>query len=87
MLATTEKNKGTRLGGNIVKPPDDTPTLSDIGIDKIQSHRWQTIATLPAEELKLRAERKLGELLQETTVKGGERHKFHDETYERVPTL
>ncbi|MGH7962577.1 MAG: hypothetical protein ACRERD_12245, partial [Candidatus Binatia bacterium] len=54
LLATTEKNKGAQgkiqqhiTGGNIVQPPDDTPTLSDIGIDKIQSHRWQTIATLP----------------------------------------
>ena len=34
-----------------------------------------------------RAERRLGELLRDTTVKGGKRHKLHDESYERVPTV
>ncbi|MGH7966635.1 MAG: hypothetical protein ACRERD_33200, partial [Candidatus Binatia bacterium] len=53
----------------------------------LRQHDGSSDAVFLASELKLRAERKLGELLQETTVKGGERHKFHDETYERVPTL
>ena len=38
-------------------------------------------------ELKLRAERKAGILLSESTVKGGERHKSHDGTYERRSVL
>ena len=38
-------------------------------------------------ELKLRAERKAGIILSETTVKGGERHKSHDGTYERRSIL
>lgn len=38
-------------------------------------------------EIKIRAERRLGELLAETTIKGGERHKSADSIYERRPTL
>jgi hypothetical protein len=38
-------------------------------------------------ELKLRAERKAGTLLRESTVKGGERHKSHDGTYDRRSVL
>ena len=38
-------------------------------------------------ELKLRAERKAGTLLSESTVKGGARHKSHDGTYERRSVL
>jgi hypothetical protein len=40
-----------------------------------------------AAELKLRAERRLGELLAGQTVKGGERHKSPDGICERRPTL
>ena len=32
-------------------------------------------------------ERRAGEMLKETTIKGGERHKLQDATYERVSTL
>ena len=35
----------------------------------------------------IRAERRDGELLRDITVKGGERHKSHDATYERIPVL
>jgi 16S rRNA G966 N2-methylase RsmD len=38
-------------------------------------------------EIKLRAERRAGELLSETTIKGGERHKSPEGTCERVVTL
>ncbi|KKN36153.1 hypothetical protein LCGC14_0776360 [marine sediment metagenome] len=56
MLAETEKNRGTAgqakgrdsSGGPVVLPPeDDTPTLSDLGITKMQSSRWQTAARVP----------------------------------------
>jgi len=40
-----------------------------------------------AAEIKLRAERKLGEMLREQTVKGGRRHKLHDGTCERAASL
>ena len=32
ILGEMEKNRGTVLGGNIVLPPDDKPTYSDLGI-------------------------------------------------------
>ena len=35
--------------GNIVLPVD-TPTLSDLGIEKMQSSRWQMVASLPEDE-------------------------------------
>ena len=47
MLAGMEKAKGTRgniqevTGGNIVAPPGEAPTLSEIGITKRQSADWQ----------------------------------------------
>ena len=47
-----EKNRGVRLGGCTMQPPDDTPKLSDLGIEKIQSHRWQAIGRIPEEEFK-----------------------------------
>jgi len=39
-----EKNKGVRLGGDTMSPPDNTPKLKDLGIEKTQSMRWQQIA-------------------------------------------
>jgi len=38
-------------------------------------------------EIKVRAERRAGELLKVTTVKGGERHKLLDGTCERISKL
>jgi len=47
MLAGMPKNEGTRLGGNIVLPPDaGTPTLDDMGITPMQSSRWQAVAAI-----------------------------------------
>jgi len=34
---------------NTVLPSSDTPTLSDLGITKMQSSRWQSIAAVPDE--------------------------------------
>jgi hypothetical protein len=42
-----EKNPGTRLvGSNIVLPPK-IPTYKELGIEKMESHRWQKIASIP----------------------------------------
>jgi len=53
MLKGTPKNKGTRAaggnvsGGTVVVPPDATPTLAEIGIDKKTSARAQKLDSLP----------------------------------------
>ena len=53
LLREMEKNKGARAGGKkdgprgrFVKPRDTTPRLSDLGITKGQSSRWQALAAL-----------------------------------------
>jgi hypothetical protein len=49
-----EKNKGTagkgrpRLGGNTKLPPkNDAPKLDDLKITRMQSSRWQKLASVP----------------------------------------
>lgn len=49
VLAELPKNVGTRLGGNIVLPPDETPTLNDLGFTAMQSSRLQQLADVPEE--------------------------------------
>lgn len=44
------KPEETLLRGNIMLPRDDKPTLEDLGISKIHSHRWQLEARLPKPE-------------------------------------
>jgi hypothetical protein len=57
LLAQMKKNKGARSqgrpkkGGSDKTPPKDaTPKLSDLGIDKSQSSRWQKLAALSKEQ-------------------------------------
>ena len=48
ILKEREKNPGTRmLGSDIVSPPEEIETLSDIGISRKQSSRFQAIARIP----------------------------------------
>lgn len=59
MLAKVEKNPGTRgqLSGNrMVRPPADAPTLSDMGITRDQSSRWQQVASIPDEHFEAAVE-------------------------------
>jgi len=51
------------LRGNIMQPRE-APTLDELGISKIQSHRWQTEASLPEEEFERH--------IAETKQSGGE---------------
>lgn len=60
LLAEMEKNKGVAgqaegrkvSGGIKLRPPEtkSAPTLSDLGITKTQSSRWQKLAALPVAE-------------------------------------
>ena len=56
MLAQMPKAVGTDYGGkqyadsNIMLPSNPPPTLSDLGIEKMQSSRWQMVASLPEVE-------------------------------------
>lgn len=49
MLAKMPMNEGGRPSetSNVMLPVIDTPTLADLGIERMQSSRWQTIASLP----------------------------------------
>jgi len=45
MLAAMVKNKGSRLSGRRRLHDATAEKLEDLGVTKIQSHRWQTKAT------------------------------------------
>lgn len=47
ILKEMEKNPGQLFRGNTMQPREDTPKLSDLGISKVQSYRWQTEALVP----------------------------------------
>lgn len=59
MLKATQRNTGSRLiggseeysGGSKVVPPDDIPTLAEMGLDKKTSKLAQDIAGLPEEQV------------------------------------
>lgn len=46
ILAEMEKNKGAR-GKGVRFRDESAPTLADLGISQVQSHRWQKIAGIP----------------------------------------
>lgn len=50
ILAAMEKNKGELLRGNTMLPREEVPKLKDLGIDKMQSSRWQRLASVPEEQ-------------------------------------
>lgn len=49
LLGEMDKNEGGRPAetSNIVLPVSCAPTLSDLGITRMQSSRWQSIAQIP----------------------------------------
>lgn len=55
LLRATEKNKGVAAGGernpagHTMRPADTAPTLSDMGLTKSESSRYQQLAAMPAE--------------------------------------
>ena len=49
-LKGMEKADGQLLRGNTMLPRGETPTYAEIGIQKMQAHRWQTMAALTEEE-------------------------------------
>jgi hypothetical protein len=52
-LSAMDPNKGTRgqlAGGNTTLPPDDKPTLADLGITKRQSANWKAEASVSEPE-------------------------------------
>jgi N6-adenosine-specific RNA methylase IME4 len=50
LLAEMEKNKGARGQGKVRSHDATAPKLSDIGVSKTQSSRWQQLAALPSDE-------------------------------------
>jgi hypothetical protein len=75
LYSVGEKAKGNRndgeFGGRGTRPPNETPTLSDLGVNKDQSSRWQKLGAVPDDEFEAavagrrveqRAERKWGQL-------------------------
>jgi 16S rRNA G966 N2-methylase RsmD len=84
MLKDMAKNPGSRVnGGNstgplIMMPPDEIPTLADVGVDKNQSVRWQLEADLPDDEFEdvVAAAKENGwELTSSAVQKAAKKHK------------
>ena len=72
LLRNSDKNKGARnqlrgdvpVGGRAPTPPTDkTPRLSDLGITKKQSSRWQKMASMPVEKQEAKIAATTGKLL------------------------
>ncbi len=49
MLGRMEKAKGAAMKGYKTRFHDET-TLKDVGVNKLQSHRWHSIAALPKKD-------------------------------------
>jgi hypothetical protein len=51
LLGESEKNPGQLFRGNMMLQREEIPTLSELGINRIQSVRWQKIAAMPEAKL------------------------------------
>jgi hypothetical protein len=51
LLSGSEKAQGKRTDLDLVEPHDQVKTLSDMGINKDQSSKWQKLAVIPDDEL------------------------------------
>ena len=79
-LLTEMAEKGERDSGRgnrnpTLKSQGATPKLSDIGVSKSQSSRWQQLAALPKEAMRIqsRAVRQCGVLLKQIDARGDHR--------------
>lgn len=57
MKAKGERDKGHRRRKFESPSVTQIPKLADLGVTKMQSHRWQTLAALPADEQEARCQR------------------------------
>lgn len=96
MLREREPNPGIVLngrdtvGGFIAEPPKDIPTLSDLGITKAQSYRWQLESELPEDKFEaLIAETKAAQddLTSKAILKAAQKLKRDDERKNAPATL
>jgi len=56
MLKGMEKAPGIKMAGNnIMLPPENIPTLKDLGIEPMQSHRWQLESEVPEKKFEKKA--------------------------------
>src|SRR5258708_10746800 len=69
ILLDMEKNKGAR-GKGVPCRDESAPTLAELGISQVQSHRWQKIASIPSRDFEgfIRERKREGQELTSASV-------------------